>query len=477
MTWDALPQWRGFSIDPQAPYRQPPLPYDPWDFDFTAEQGFNFVRLPADYRRWTPTPGATDEAPLRQIDQAIALARERKIHANLALFDAPGYDHFSRPMILDLWGASASGEEARRRFADVWRGLAARYKGIPSAELSFNLLNEPPDISAEAYTRVVEPVVAAIRAEDPGRLLIADGRYWGQKPMPELARLEVAQSTHQYEPQHLTHYKASWVEGSDKWPVPTWPLLPAPNPFIYGSFQKQFQSPLVLRGEFPAGGEVRITVDQVSHGADLTVRADGKAILQRSLAAGAGAGEWKSSTFRPQYNDYLATYDKPYAATLTSGARELAFEVTAGDWITFSEIRVRPWTNGDLIIRPGLRLSGVRQDTYTIDASGAALPQNGHATTKDDLWRENIAPWKQLESTGVGVHVGEWGAHNLTPHDVVLRWMADQLELFKRAGWGWALWNLRGSFGPVDSERKDVKYEDYKGHKLDRAMLELLKRG
>jgi len=34
---------------------------------------------------------------------------------------------------------------------------------------------------------------------------------------------------------------------------------------------------------------------------------------------------------------------------------------------------------------------------------------------------------------------------------------------------------LKGSFGVLNSERTDVKYEDYKGHKLDRKMLELLK--
>ena len=37
------------------------------------------------------------------------------------------------------------------------------------------------------------------------------------------------------------------------------------------------------------------------------------------------------------------------------------------------------------------------------------------------------------------------------------------------------MWNLRGEIGVLDSERTDVQYEDYKGHKLDRKMLELLK--
>ena len=55
--------------------------------------------------------------------------------------------------------------------------------------------------------------------------------------------------------------------------------------------------------------------------------------------------------------------------------------------------------------------------------------------------------------------------------------MKDFLELWKEAGWGWALWNFRGSFGLLDSGRKDMTYEDWHGHPLDRAMLELLRQG
>jgi endoglucanase len=48
------------------------------------------------------------------------------------------------------------------------------------------------------------------------------------------------------------------------------------------------------------------------------------------------------------------------------------------------------------------------------------------------------------------------------------------LDQRKRARFGWALWNFRGSFGILDSGRADVQYEEGHGHKLDRTMLELL---
>ena len=65
---------------------------------------------------------------------------------------------------------------------------------------------------------------------------------------------------------------------------------------------------------------------------------------------------------------------------------------------------------------------------------------------------------------------------NKTPHGVTLRWMEDCLRNWRDAGLGWALWNFRGSFGVLDSERADVNYEDWRGHKLDRKMLDLLQR-
>ena len=47
------------------------------------------------------------------------------------------------------------------------------------------------------------------------------------------------------------------------------------------------------------------------------------------------------------------------------------------------------------------------------------------------------------------------------------------LARWKKADWGWSSWNLRGAFGVLDSGRNDVAYEEFKGRKLDRRMLEL----
>jgi endoglucanase len=89
---------------------------------------------------------------------------------------------------------------------------------------------------------------------------------------------------------------------------------------------------------------------------------------------------------------------------------------------------------------------------------------------------KHYAPWAELARRGVGVHCGEGGAFKFTPHPVVLAWLRDVLEILTSHGIGFALWNLRGSFGILDSDRKDVAYEDWHGHKLDRKLLDLLRR-
>lgn len=86
------------------------------------------------------------------------------------------------------------------------------------------------------------------------------------------------------------------------------------------------------------------------------------------------------------------------------------------------------------------------------------------------------APWAELARKGIGVHCGEAGCFNRTPYKVFMAWLEDVLDILKGHGIGYALWNFRGGFGVVDSGRKDIQYEDWQGHKLDRQLLTLLQK-
>lgn len=119
-----------------------------------------------------------------------------------------------------------------------------------------------------------------------------------------------------------------------------------------------------------------------------------------------------------------------------------------------------PWANRDPDSLPEPKWPGQVGDRYLSRA----------------LLEEYYKPWIDLAKSGVGVHCGECGCWNKTPHEVFLAWFSDVLDILNENKIGFALWEFVGSFGILDSGRTDVAYEDWHGHKLDRKLLSLLQR-
>lgn len=90
------------------------------------------------------------------------------------------------------------------------------------------------------------------------------------------------------------------------------------------------------------------------------------------------------------------------------------------------------------------------------------------------MLEEYYNPWLNLVKQGVGVHCGECGCVKDTPHDVFLAWFGDVLDILTANGIGFALWELKGDFGILNSNRGDVQYEDWYGYKLDKKLLTML---
>lgn len=225
----SIPRWRGFNM--QGLFTPPGRPYDEFDFAAMADWGFDFARLPLSYWVW----GSRDdwslirEEPLSEIDRAIDLGRQYRVHVNLNFHRIPGYcinGRAEEPM--DLFaGTDAERAKALEAAAYHWSYFAKRYKGISSERLSFDLINEPPKMASEArYVEVVRALVAAIRAVDPHRLIFADGIDIGQTPVMGIVDLGLVQSTRGYLPKAVSHYTATWVpkDEFETFKTPTWPL-------------------------------------------------------------------------------------------------------------------------------------------------------------------------------------------------------------------------------------------------------------
>ncbi len=217
-----LPYWRGFNLPVAYRGGRKPL-FDERDFADVADLGFNFLRLALNYHDWTDPadPKRLKEPVLKQIDRAVEQGKQHSIHLLLDFHIAPGFGQIVPPERTNLWTEPGPAELC----AYQWSVFAERYKGVPNSHLSFNLFNEPDDkVKSLDFRRVTEQLVTAIRAKDPDRLIIVDGRNWARAPLTELLGLNVAADIHSYDPIPLTHYKASWVNWNESWPEPTWPL-------------------------------------------------------------------------------------------------------------------------------------------------------------------------------------------------------------------------------------------------------------
>ena len=237
------------------------------DYRWIRDWGFNFVRLPMDYRFWTDPDDLMkiNERKVEPIDRAIRLGVQYGIHVNICLHRAPGFCIFDNqdPAIgmigkadLDRGNLSKvhvsvantdlfTDPQTLDAFAHQWAFFAQRYKGISSERLSFNLVNEPSPRLTPAeraaisqrfrdhdapsainnifldrkrrYARVARVAIDAIRSIDPQRLIVSDA-FGGGTPVTDLIDTGVLQSMHGYYPVALTCYKAEWMPWLD---VPT----------------------------------------------------------------------------------------------------------------------------------------------------------------------------------------------------------------------------------------------------------------
>jgi len=195
--------------------------------DFMARFGFDFVRVPLDYRFWTTNFDYLhpDERVFAWIDRYLQACQQRNLHLSLNIHRAPGYcinaNHLERH---NLWLDTV----AQDGFVFLWETFARRYKGISNDAISFDLINEPPDIGEYGMTRenhaaVIRKTVNAIRAIDPSRAIVIDGLAGGNFAMPELADLGVQQSGRGYQPMPVSHYRAEWWSDSKGLPEPVYP--------------------------------------------------------------------------------------------------------------------------------------------------------------------------------------------------------------------------------------------------------------
>jgi aryl-phospho-beta-D-glucosidase BglC (GH1 family) len=445
--------------------------YTEKEFSLIHELGFNFVRLPLDYRTYTKT-GDWDqfiESEVYEIDQAVEWGIKYSVHVCINLHRAPGFCVNAATLPpnqqLNLWTDTV----AQDAFIRHWEFFANRYKDISPDRLSFNLVNEPTGVTEEVYVKIMKRAINSIHDISPDRIIFVDGLDYGRILISELkGEPNIAQAIHCYDPFGITHYRAEWVDGSDTWQLPRWPMLWVSD-YLYGPWKSDYESPLVIEGNIPRGAEIIVNVRQVSVESTLQIKADSNIILSKKFICGPDTGADFSQVVNTQWG-YQNISNKNFSTVTTAAASRLVFENSSGDWMTINSIGLR-WDDNDLIFYPSDDTWGKRQASYRLEADGNLTASDGSDLLPFEAYRNSFAIAKR---DSIPLMVQEFGVYNKTPYDVTIAFLSDLVKLFNENQIGWALWNFSGAFGILNSDRSDCQYETYQGYKLDRAMLETL---
>lgn len=475
--------WRGFNLGDKG-WRDAKAnqPYREWDFQKISEFGFNFVRLAIDYRVWLvegEDRRVMNEKVMKEIDQAVEWGGRYGVHVDISLHRAPGY--CVNPNLGDEDNKLWHNKDTQDLFVYYWEQMAARYKGISNARVSFNLVNEPHRVTGAVYVAIAKRACDAIWAIDPERMIMSDWDQ-GNAPLAELDDPRIWQSSHNYKPSGITNYGVTWRDQdwipflpTPRWPTPMIPQtllgpIQAQNPYTTPE-QKEFAGkPVVMLDlkDFP-GGVLRIRLSRVSgNGASMQVLADDRVL-----------GSWEVVPFKAILDaKVIAMRGSEYFVKIPAGTKRIGIASHVGDWIDLGEIGLKP-EGGEEVSTPTYfanKRSNERPEPVKIDFSNKERPfDSSRWMDADWLYESYYRNWH--EQLGSHFFVGEFGCFSGAPHVSSLAWIEDNLKMFKRMNVGWALWEFRGNWGIINSNRADVAYEDMgDGNKLDRKMLELLQR-
>jgi aryl-phospho-beta-D-glucosidase BglC (GH1 family) len=149
------------------------------DIQFLRRAGFNSVRVPIDYRFFTP---GNDEG-FALLDRVIGWAQEAGLYVVIDMHCAAGGQTGTN--IDNSWGYPSLYEsaESQQETMEIWKRIAEHYRDANTV-LGYDLLNEPiPHFPRlQMYNAKLEPlyrrIVSAIREVDRNHVVILGGAQW-----------------------------------------------------------------------------------------------------------------------------------------------------------------------------------------------------------------------------------------------------------------------------------------------------------
>lgn len=245
VTAEQLPAWKGCGINPKSSADTTSggngmQEYYESDVKYLADHGFNFMRVSVGFTALGAPDYPKDGAylnlrELEDLDQLLGWGLRYGVHMQISMCSPP-----KRHTAGDVWNEASYWRElssdsdlggvfTEAEWADVaacWNMLALRYQNVPNDYLSFELGTEWHPDDTDVFMDHWDPIIDAIRAVTPDRVLM----FAFDEMLPAAERMAargVALSYHSYEPRGFAYFQNEGYEGGDSNPAaqsPTWPF-------------------------------------------------------------------------------------------------------------------------------------------------------------------------------------------------------------------------------------------------------------
>jgi hypothetical protein len=215
--------------------------------------------------------------------------------------------------------------------------------------------------------------------------------------------------------------------------------------------------------------EIIVNVRQVSVQSKLEIKLDNSVVFSKSFVCSSDPGEDWTQIISTQWG-YQNISNKDYSVTITQPGTKLTFANTFGDWMTFNKITLRTATD-TLEIIPANTSWAIKQSSYKITSDGRITYMDGNpAVPLGDLTKK----LEKARAENIAVMIQEFGVYNKTPYRVTTSYLKDIITVFNNNNIGYAMWNLIGTMGIINSDRADCIYEPYRGKSIDRQMTTII---
>ena len=178
-----------------------------------ATLGFDHLRIPIDEEQMFSEDGAKEAEAFQLLHNALEWCQEFNLKAVVDLHILRS--HFFNARVKPLFTEA----KAQEQFYQCWRLLSEELKKYSDSMVAYELMNEPVADEPEIWNTIVNRCLRIIRENEPNRTVIIGSNRWQSFETVKDLRIpendkNLIISFHYYGPMLLTHYRASWSDGT-----------------------------------------------------------------------------------------------------------------------------------------------------------------------------------------------------------------------------------------------------------------------